>query len=33
MGVAELCKSVLTVLLVLGVPQLGLINFSIVQVS
>ena len=33
MGVAELCKSVLTVVLVLLIPQLGLVNFSMVQVS
>ena len=32
MGTAELCKSILTVALVILVPQLGLINFSIAQV-
>lgn len=31
MGTGELCKSILTVTLVLLIPQLGLINFSIAQ--
>ena len=33
MGAGELCKSILTVTLVLLIPRLGLINFSIAQVS
>ena len=33
MGTGELCKSMLTVTLVLLIPQLGLINFSIAQVG